>query len=343
MKKTNRVFSVVGKVVKYFLWMVPVTLVMLELAVRLWGYSEHYLYDPIYMPYLQAEEIPYIHKPGLNNVKARGEVQLYTDRLGLRSSEGSRKEYPVKTENEIRIAIAGDSLTFGEGIENNADTYCSVLERFLNQRTLDNSRYRVFNFGASAYSVKEMAYTLKYRMLEVNPDVVIMSIFPADFTLERTGKLNMYGYTDSRDAKEITGMAGDLKVLIRKIRLVYLLRDLYYGWRFKSEPLNRLEQQIPASYKYVLEFKKFAVDNNLNFLVVLLPSLQRDFNQEIIKQLRADNVNFLDLQYVKNEFEPEEYKSFVWDSHPSEAVHKRLGEELGKYFTRQYALTGADQ
>jgi len=340
MKKSSRLFTAIRKIVIYSLWAIPMTLVMLELSVRLWGYSEHYLYDPIYMPYLQAEEIPYIHKPGLRDVRARGEVQLYTDRLGLRSSEASRAEYPVKAENEIRIAVAGDSLTFGEGIENNEDTYCSVLEQYLNRRTLDDPRYRVFNFGASAYSVREMAYTLKYRMLEVNPDVVIMSIFPADFTLERTGKLNMYGYTDSRNSQELTGMAGDLKVLIRKIRLVYLVRDIYYGWRYRNQAHDEPEQQIPDSYKYVLEFKDFAVENNLDFLVVLLPSLQRDFSREIIRQFKADNVRFLDLQFVKKEFSPEEYKSFAWDAHPSEAVHKRLGEELGKYFTRQYASTG---
>jgi hypothetical protein len=56
-----------------------VTLVLMEVAVRFWGYSEHHIYDPIYMPFAQTKDIPYIHKPNLVNVRARGMAIINTD------------------------------------------------------------------------------------------------------------------------------------------------------------------------------------------------------------------------------------------------------------------------
>jgi hypothetical protein len=67
------------------IYLVGVTLVALEVAVRIWGYSEHHISDPIYMPFEPSPEIPYVHKPNLAHARAHGLAIINTDSLGLRS------------------------------------------------------------------------------------------------------------------------------------------------------------------------------------------------------------------------------------------------------------------
>jgi hypothetical protein len=48
-----------------------VTLPLIENGVRMWGYSERHIYDPIYTSFDPSEDIPYIHKPNLVHARAR--------------------------------------------------------------------------------------------------------------------------------------------------------------------------------------------------------------------------------------------------------------------------------
>jgi hypothetical protein len=100
--------SIIGK---FLLINVLVTLICLEVLLRLWGYSNMYLYDPIYIPFLQSKEIPYVLKPNLAHVRAHGNIYINTDALGLRSLTPGEKRLP-KWPHEYRIAFVGDSVTF---------------------------------------------------------------------------------------------------------------------------------------------------------------------------------------------------------------------------------------
>lgn len=75
---------------------------------------------------------------------------------------------------EYRIALLGDSYTLGEGVGRTEDTFAQVLEDTLNRRH-PGIIVRVFNFQASAYSVKEMVASLKHRAPAIDPDFVVMS------------------------------------------------------------------------------------------------------------------------------------------------------------------------
>jgi hypothetical protein len=53
-----------------------VILVALELTVRIWGYSERHIYDPIYTSYERTAEIPSVHKPNLVQARYRRVLSL---------------------------------------------------------------------------------------------------------------------------------------------------------------------------------------------------------------------------------------------------------------------------
>jgi hypothetical protein len=109
-----------------------VAFLMLEIGVRIWGYSESHTYDPIYTSFEPSEDIPYIHKPNLIQAQARGLPVINTDSLGLRSKTSGTVYGPQQLGNialplwEIRDVWRGYSM--------NVQTCAHVLEDIHNHQ-----------------------------------------------------------------------------------------------------------------------------------------------------------------------------------------------------------------
>lgn len=314
-------------------YLLLVTLPLLEIGVRIWGYSEHHIHDPIYTSFEPSEDIPYIHKPNLMQARARGLVVINTDSLGLRSKI-SGMVYGTKQPQEYRIAIVGDSVTFGEGVPNTEETFTQVLEHMLNQQQ-NLMTVKVFNFGVSAYSVKEMAAMLQHRMVDVQPDLVVMAIIPPDLNLDRTPTIDSAGYlVGQKIASVLDSPVGEA---LRGIRLLYVARDI--GARWSSPPQYRdpllSRGEIPASYRYLRQFKETANQYGLSSLIALLPRMEENAWGPLPDRLTQDGIRHLDLSYLGKEFTTEEYMASRFDRHPSLAVHRRIGEALARYVEHQ--------
>jgi len=312
-----------------YLFVVP--LVVLELGVRLWGYSGHHIYDPIYMPFEGTGDIPYVHKPNLANARGRGYSVINTDSLGLRAKVvGAR--YGPKKNNEYRIAIVGDSGTFGEGVAGTEDTYPQVLEDTLNRRQ-STLEVQVFNYGVSAYSVKEMAATLEHRMLEVEPDLVVMTIIDHDLVLSRTPTVDSSGYLIQEALTKGIFSYPIVRRTLRYFRLSYVIKDLSGLWfRRGNGVLEKLRNgELPESYLYVRRFKEIAEEHDRAYVIVFRPSSRPVFWQPVSEQLHRDRISFVDLSFLRDEFSIEQFRASRFDPHPSAAVHHRIGEALGEY------------
>lgn len=327
-----------AKVILYITYLTITSLVLLEIAVRLWGYSDRYIYDPIYEPYQQCENIPYIHIPCLHNARARGLAVINTDSLGLRSVK-TCEEYPPRAKGELRIAIAGDSVTFGEGVPNTKLTYAAQLQKVLGAKC-PLMKISVFNFGVSAYSVKEMAATAACRMPIIDPDIMIMAIIPEDLNLGRTGTVDKWGYTVHESVSGIALRDSVLKKILRNIHLAYLARDIYRRYQEterKMEKAAKHPADTPWSYDYVKKFRDAAAAQHAITLVLLLPSLGHNFTKKFKRQLTEDHINFLDLSDLVDRFSQKEYMASPFDPHPSAIVHRAIAEKtaavLMQYFS----------
>ncbi|MDT7781462.1 MAG: hypothetical protein QOC99_3974 [Acidobacteriota bacterium] len=318
------------------LYLAVVIIALLEVGVRLSGYSERHLCDPIYMPFAAApDEIPYVHRPNLSGVRGRGLAVFNTDSLGLRSSVAG-EVYAPRREGEYRIAVVGDSVTFGEGVAHTQDTFACVLERALNQRQ-SAVRVKVFNFGASAYSVRVMAATLRRRMLEVEPDLVLMAIIPSDFNLSRTPSVDAWGYLTDNKLSGFLPRDSSVRLTLRKIHTLYLLRDIIYPWLDAGPRAEDVLAAggVPDSYSFISEFREEADGRGLASAVVLLPSLQSRFG-EVPARLQRDAVSFVDLSTLREEFTPEQFRAGRFDTHPSALVHRKIGEALAEYILERH-------
>jgi hypothetical protein len=90
--------------------------------------------------------------------------------LGMRDVERTIFKPP----NTFRIAVIGCSLTQGNQVPM-AETYCSALERSLNEK--DRSRkYEVLNFAVAAHNVSQEYLRLKHFALQFKPDLVIFTL-----------------------------------------------------------------------------------------------------------------------------------------------------------------------
>jgi len=314
--------------VLWVVWVVVVTGILLEVVVRWRGYSEHYLYDPIYQPCAESGEIPFVHKPNLAGAKGRGLTVVYTDGLGLRCSAGDELLPASRPADEIRVAVLGDSVTFGEGVRDNDDTFCRVLQNELNADAQAGRRYRVYNFGVSAYSVKDMYNTLVHRAGAVQPAIVLLAIVPEDFDLSRTPQVDAYGYTFNERMSGYLAKDSRLKRGLRNVHSVYWLRDLLYRWRHRNDPPAGETSELPVSYSYIKRFHEFARKQGRRGIVVLLPSQASFFNEALRNQLRKDGIPVIDLTGLAKDFSAEDFQASPFDRHPSAKVHRAIGEAL---------------
>jgi hypothetical protein len=95
---------------------------------------------------------------------------------------------------------------------------------------------------------------------------------------------------------------------------------------------------LPQSYTYVKQFAEFADQRKLAYRIVLLPSLRNLFSN-LPAQLHRDDVSFINLLALRDEFSENQFQASKFDSHPSAAVHQRIGESLAAYILKNYWLT----
>jgi hypothetical protein len=250
--------------------------------------------------------------------------------------------YGLKQENEYRIAIVGDSGTFGEGVPNTEDTFTQVLENALNHKQAA-VKVRVFNYGASAYSVKEMAATLQYRMLDIDPDLVVMVIIDHDFALARTPTVDSSAYLIDTRLACIRISRSTIRQTLRHVHLAYVLSDV--GDFLCNEGRDVMESlrdgQLPESYLYVQRFKEIAEKHNRRYLFVFRPSERSAFFHRVSEQLRRDGIRFIDLSSLRNEFSREQFRASRFDQHPSGMVHHRIGEALADHILHNALVAAA--
>jgi hypothetical protein len=320
--------------------MMLVIFVCLEILVRVWGYSRMYFYDPIYLPYEKSQEIPYVMKPNLHHARAHGNISINTDSLGLRSPVPART-YGNKQAGEYRLAFVGDSVTFGVGVAT-GKTYPEIVEKSLNHLQ-PHCQVAVFNFAVSSYSVKEMTNTLKYRVPEVNPDLVVMGIVIDDFDTDRTPQVDQWGYNTHGGASKLINKFPTLKLILRRIDLSYLIRDILTRTVMYQEksynPINgKLSPILASSYKYIREFKNLAIDHNYSYLVVTLPSVEGNGAQftGIINNMKNDKINYFDTSFITPLFTVKDYHASTYDWHPSALVHQKIGEMLSEYILNNF-------
>ncbi|HEX8706990.1 MAG TPA: SGNH/GDSL hydrolase family protein [Pyrinomonadaceae bacterium] len=141
-------------------------LLIAEVALRAIGYSypNFYTADAVRGNALRPGVEGWYRKEGRAYVRINSE--------GLRDREHARQKPP----GTIRIAVLGDS--YAEALQVPAEnTFWAVMEERLNQcGALDGRRVEVINFGVSGYGTAQELLTLRERVWEYSPDIVLLAV-----------------------------------------------------------------------------------------------------------------------------------------------------------------------
>jgi hypothetical protein len=142
-----------------------VGLLMSEVFLRVIGYSYPIFYSTDYYR-------GFALRPGMwGHYQREGESDVRINSDGLRDREHTR----VKPADTVRIAVLGDS--FSEAMHLPMEqTFWSVLERKLQDcNAFPGKRVEVINFGVSGYGTAQELMTLRQKVWEYSPDIVMLA------------------------------------------------------------------------------------------------------------------------------------------------------------------------
>lgn len=98
----------------------------------------------------------------------------FSNETNLHNSLGFRGEEIVlpKPDGEYRIVCLGGSTTYSSGVNDYRDSYPFLLQKYLNENGFEH--VTVVNGGTAAYTSLDSLINLQTRVLDLNPDLVIV-------------------------------------------------------------------------------------------------------------------------------------------------------------------------
>ena len=124
-----------------------------------------------------------VRKVGLGT---KAEAYIRINSAGLRDREHTK----IKPANTLRLAILGDS--YAEALQvSMKETFWAVLERELAKCPyLSGRQVEVINFGVSGYGTAQELMTLRHKVWDYSPDIVILAFLTGN---DVTDNLRAFG------------------------------------------------------------------------------------------------------------------------------------------------------
>ncbi len=165
-------------------------------------------------------------------------VEYKINSLGFRDNEITYAKPP----NTFRILFLGDSFTQGYGVDL-ADTFVKRIELILNQNFKDK-HFETINAGVSAYTSLNEYLMLKYRGLQLKPDLIVLNVNATDFIEQRAllkqVKIDKNGDVSFANLQRKKYLPGSIDKFL-------LDHSFLYNWFVKNqENLVRLKGKIIA-------------------------------------------------------------------------------------------------
>ncbi|MBD0369463.1 MAG: SGNH/GDSL hydrolase family protein [Pyrinomonadaceae bacterium] len=140
-------------------------LLIMEIALRIIGYT----YPIWYMP---DQYTGYSLRPGVQGWYTReGQSYVRINSDGLRDREHTKQKPP----NTVRIAVLGDSFSEAMHVPQE-DTFWWLMERKLKAcPQFAGKNIEVINFGVSGYGTAQELITLRHKVWDYQPDIVLLA------------------------------------------------------------------------------------------------------------------------------------------------------------------------
>jgi lysophospholipase L1-like esterase len=316
-----------------------VSLLFAEIGIRAFGVAPALM--PVSKGQFRVSTNPRIAYEPIANIEYKkdlfGAANQY---LGVSNRFGFRgPAYPEEKPSGVyRIAVLGDSITEGLGIDHYEELFTGKVERALRDEGMDAE---VFNFGASGYNTQQEVETLKAKGLGLEPDLVILA-----YCLNDTAGPSFWILKPLIDGWTPKGAYGGFLV-------GYLVRSALYRvlrFRLLAPTGFDYEQYVSSGYatgntvaEYVKELGRLSRSHDFQVLVVVFPFFtDRTFmayefqNEHDMIRTLAEEQNFLilDLLPVYAACVQEDPRIFRDNLHPNKRGHTCAASAISEFLLK---------
>jgi hypothetical protein len=256
------------------------------------------------------DRIIYDLRPNLN-VKFQG-VPVRTNSCGMRSPERTVQ----KQTDTFRLALLGDSFTFGWGVQA-SHIFPQVLEDNLNRIGAGRRKAEVLNFGVPGYSTFQETSKFLETGLDFNPDAVLIFFIENDFALPfyvrdvyNPGQMLSSSTFVKLSSKLMDDKLREHNMQLKGFDANSALRDL-------AQVLSDRGIKLYLTFNPKKGWKKWreklwVLDNRTDINVL-------DLHPDMVRIIESRQIDKKDL-------------SLPTDPHPSALKHRLLGDLLTPYF-----------
>lgn len=169
----------------------------------------------------------------------RGEAVTYVriNSHGMRDFEREMK----KPAGVYRIAVLGDSFTEGLHVEQD-ETFCAVMEKEFSKRgCLPGDKVEVLNFGVSGYGTIQEYITLREKVWEFSPDMVILAFDTVNDVRDNSKRLTGVKW---RPFVKISGDKVELDMSFRDLQGYKKRNGFLYSFYYDAVSVSRVMQAL---------------------------------------------------------------------------------------------------
>jgi lysophospholipase L1-like esterase len=289
--------------------------------------------------------VEYAARFSLRNVKSSGNATdfitahnpappIVNNSLGFRE-----REIPPKRGDRFRIAVVGDSFTWGQGVEAE-ERFSNRIESFL------GAAYEVFNFGNPGNNLPEHLDVLK-QALPISPDFVLLQLYINDFetaSMRRPQPRPLLPLDTDRSLRRRFVTYDLLSKQWARLQETLGLTESYPGYMAR----NLLDPNAPNAVETMASLHRIldeAAAAGVPIGIVIFPAYDAmgrrgahypfGYLHERVRALCADTKTpCLDLLPVFSHVpDPRTLWVSPFDAHPSAATHRRAAVEIVTRFS----------
>ncbi len=301
-------------------------MVLLEATMQI--FTRVAVYYDVEMSRYAAEVKRESDNPKIGHVhRSNVDVELMGVRVRINSDGLRDQEYSVQKSKAYRIAVLGDSLTFGWGVEKE-DTFETLLE----QRLSDRRSVEMINFGTGNYNTEQQVNLFLEKGLKYSPDKVVVFFYinDAEVTPKRSD------WSSLATSRSLTFFWSRFRSLTSRTSSSETF-DSFYRNLYREDQPGFIAMRIAF-----LELEKICDSRSIALQVVLLPELHNLMEYPFTKEYRMvysflerNGIDVLDLTPA---FLGTENARALWvapdDAHPNDIAHGMIADHSREFVAK---------
>ena len=244
-------------------------------------------------------------------------VRIHINKFGMRDYDNISMK---KEKNEIRIAVVGDSIDFGLGVDFQY-IYPKVLEKMLNEKCkTKNKTFSVLDFAVPGYNLTQKIILINDKAVKFSPDIIIIG-YTTDDVLIDYGKIN----------KEIGKELDELKKRgeISQYQIYQTTQDII------RKNMKNVDD-LPPEIIYKIMYDEFKKTENISIPIIIFYRVTNSYNQLVALKNISKTFNYTLIYGDTLTTLPIEMRVHPLDYHPNKKAHRLYANILFEILRNTY-------